>query len=380
MINKDFIKCHLIGKVPNMDYAKILVNLNDSAVKTVVYKHYIKWHSENLLRLAKENPTCFLDPKYHDIYEPATIESMNVVFIKTTKDKEDESNENKQNKTTGSNVSIVETTNVANQSNIDNQSNVANVIIEDDDIDLVEEKKFETDDHVEYDEYPLDNVAFIPKINYKFRISSPYLPHSFELFQIKHPEFFSTVARFHLPIVRSYYDGSNVYITPSCISACMTLLNIDYKYFAGSKDPIEIINKYRMRGFGTILNDREIVRLVEYSNLVPKWKEQYGINIKSNSSVIKILGLLDMKSPFFDVSAKSNRPNEKSNPMYNSNYTSYNINNTYSKTIHLYDVKNSIAAYDTNGEMSNKNTINKYGYVNPVKKWLIEASLDGAYA
>ena len=37
----------------------------------------------------------------------------------------------------------------------------------------------------------------------------------------------------------------------------MTLINIDYKYFAGSKDPIEIINKYRQRGYSLPLNDSE---------------------------------------------------------------------------------------------------------------------------
>ena len=77
-----------------------------------------------------------------------------------------------------------------------------------------------------------------------------------------------------LPIVRSYYDGNTVYITPSCISACMTFLNMDYKYFAGSKDPIEIINKYRSRGFGTILNENEIKRLLEYSSVVPKMESE----------------------------------------------------------------------------------------------------------
>ena len=98
--------------------------------------------------------------------------------------------------------------------------------------------------------------------NVKFKIDSQYLPHSFEIFSIKYKSFFSTVSKFHLPIVRSYYNGNNVYLLPSCISACMTMMNIDYKYFAGSKDQIDIINKYRMRGFGTYLNAKEKMKLI----------------------------------------------------------------------------------------------------------------------
>lgn len=46
-------------------------------------------------------------------------------------------------------------------------------------------------------------------------------------------------------------------------------MNIDYKYVAGSTDPMEIINKNRMRGFGTWLNETEIKDLIKYSLHVP---------------------------------------------------------------------------------------------------------------
>jgi hypothetical protein len=44
---------------------------------------------------------------------------------------------------------------------------------------------------------------------------------------------------------------------PSFITSVMTLINIDYRYFAGSRDPIDIINKYRSRGYSVILNSNE---------------------------------------------------------------------------------------------------------------------------
>jgi len=44
----------------------------------------------------------------------------------------------------------------------------------------------------------------------------------------------------------------------------MTGMNIDYKYFAGIRDPNDILVKYMKRGFGTILNKGEIKQLKEF--------------------------------------------------------------------------------------------------------------------
>src|SRR5690606_3993083 len=52
------------------------------------------------------------------------------------------------------------------------------------------------------------NITFIKfKENLKFSISSKYLKHPFELFYIKNIDFFNCISRFHLPCVRSYYNG-----------------------------------------------------------------------------------------------------------------------------------------------------------------------------
>ena len=80
--------------------------------------------------------------------------------------------------------------------------------------------------------------------NIKFKLISIDLIHPMEIFRVKDKDFFSTVGRFHLPCVRSFYDGNNVYMLPSCITAMLTGYNIDYKYFAGVRDPIDIITKY----------------------------------------------------------------------------------------------------------------------------------------
>jgi len=361
MINKYFIKTYL-QKETGLEYVDILSNVNSSIVRDAIYKHYINWYKEYLKTAIKQNPNKFIDNKYHELYLPVPIENINVVFIKTQKDKEEDRQEEQKK---------IDEQNKSSESTSDSY-----IDIEEDDKEFEQEKQYE-DDIIE--EYGTSNIVFEPKVNFKFRITSSYLPHNFELFQTKYTEFFNTVARFHLPIVRSYFDGDNVYITPSCVSACMTMLNIDYKYFAGSKDPIEIINKYRMRGFGTILNDREIIRLIEYSNLVPKWKQLYSLNIQSNSSVFKILGQLEPSHTIFKPSfvLDKKEPSDEYKKPRNMEYMS--IPNNVSDIISL--IRSMYFTSNVNDviNLTNITTINKYGYVEPVKKWLIDAFYDNNF-
>ena len=138
------------------------------------------------------------------------------------------------------------------------------------------------------------NIAFKVKIN-----ANPYLNRELEIFPVFVNDFFGIVSKFHLNCVRSYFDGEQVYLTPSCISAHKTYMNLDYKYFSGSKDPIEIINKYRMRGFGTFLNKNEIDKLIKYSSNVEFWNNLYNIKLNVRSSIKLSLGALDIDHKLF---------------------------------------------------------------------------------
>ena len=90
--------------------------------------------------------------------------------------------------------------------------------------------------------------AFIKMVDtIKYKISSVHLKHTFEIFRIDFPEFFSTISRFHFPCVRAYYDGTTCWMTTSAVTAYMTLSNIEYKFLSGRQDPISIIHKYRRR-------------------------------------------------------------------------------------------------------------------------------------
>jgi len=120
--------------------------------------------------------------------------------------------------------------------------------------------------------------------NIKYHISSPHLTRKFEVFKIKY-NFMSTVSRFHLPCVRGYYDGNQVYLLPSAISALLTNKCIDYKYFAGVRSPFEIILKYIFRGYSIFFNKREMIKIVEYIKNSDKWKNifKYNENFKINT-------------------------------------------------------------------------------------------------
>jgi hypothetical protein len=57
--------------------------------------------------------------------------------------------------------------------------------------------------------------------------------------------------------LKSIIDVLNTFDDKTVVS-----INIDYKYFAGAKDPIEVLNKYRMRGYSVYLNDKEKVYVI----------------------------------------------------------------------------------------------------------------------
>jgi hypothetical protein len=100
----------------------------------------------------------------------------------------------------------------------------------------------------------------------RFKMSFKGLSKPIEIFQSHKKDFFSVVAKFHLGCVRAYYQDT-VYMLPSCISAMMIGLNMDYKYVHGIKNPIQIIMKYEKRGFGTILNKTEAIGYAAYNEV-----------------------------------------------------------------------------------------------------------------
>ena len=212
-------------------------------------------------------------------------------------------------------------------------------------------------------------------ISFKVKISSNHIQRELELFSIFGEDFFALVSKFHMPCVRSFYDGEDVYLTPSCISAHMTYMNIDYKYFAGSKDPIEIILKYRMRGFGTFLNRKEIDTVINYIMRVPFWNNLYGINPENKDCIKTTLGWLGYKHKLF-------HPRLFNMDLFDHNIPYVNINDGYNnveeieplteKNVRQY-MKNNFGVNQKNfNHIYDIKTISSNGDVEPVHKWVID--------
>ena len=213
-------------------------NLIDPRVKYYLYNLYIKTKTSINADLLKNNKLDFTTSITNDYLNPVSIDELNI-YIRS-----DEFDDNKNDDIT-ENKMIFKTNYFRSQ---DNQ---------------VEESK--------------NKILIKITETYRYKIIplnfNKYFKRPIEIFKTYKEDFFSTVARFHYPCVRAYYQNNNVYILPSCITSMMTGLNIEYKYFSSIRDPIEIINKYITRGFGLIMNKEEINKMKEFNKNVDKFKD-----------------------------------------------------------------------------------------------------------
>lgn len=138
-----------------------------------------------------------------------------------------------------------------------------------------------------------DNMTYILKYKYNYDkfvniqfktiIKSPFLERDIEMFKGFSNKFFDNIHSFHLACVRGYWNGNKVYLLPSCVISHLTFMNIDYYYYFGKYHPVEIINKYRQRGFGTFLNKQEINDYFRILKNNPYWNNLMYINEPNES-------------------------------------------------------------------------------------------------
>ena len=156
---------------------------------------------------------------------------------------------------------------------------------------------------------------------------------------------------------------------PSCVTALMTFINIDYKYFAGIRDPIDIIDKYRMRGFGTILNEQEKTNAVEYNSSVPKWQSIFAVDSKNKASAAAHFGTKKITDNMFKPGKfLRNYPSDAyKNPDLNYVSTMEDYYNYYKMNY----------GYSPNAcDFLKFTSIGPDGNIQPVKKWVLEAAYD----
>ena len=348
IVNESFIRKNIIKNNKEFTYDYVFTHFDDINVKKKFYKFYIKWKINENEKYMKSS--YWKNEKYITFFDIVPVDDIIIIFARTKNDWD--------------------------KYWLDTKTKNNEYTCPEEDLEELEKEHYNTCD-VHTDEIDEniddDNILFSCKENLKFKIVSKYLNHNFEFFKTKYEgSFFSTVSQFHLPCVRGFYNGKDVKLLPSCISAAMTLINIDYKYFAGSKDPIEIINKYRMRGYTTLLNDSERIRLVSYSNKVEKWNNLYGQISKNNSnSINNIFGPKNVNYSLF-------KPRQNNFELYKEikpitlNYNNFEVEETSLEDesyggLNIDKIRNLMNL--TNG----LTTIGIFGYVNVVKQWYFDA-------
>jgi len=203
----------------------------------------------------------------------------------------------------------------------------------------------------------------------KFKLEVEKVKRSIEIFMTNPVDPFNTVARFHLPCVRAYFQGNDIYMLPSFITAMMTGINIDYKYFATvKKNPVEIINKYKMRGFSVILNTNEKKSVFMYNK---NFDEANGMfTVDDDDKYFGPKGLDDKiyKPLVFNKELKlSPDIYKKSNCKYIK--TTQDLKNHYSKQL-KYDIGSGPI------DILAHTTISKNGNISPYKQWVVDAFYD----
>jgi len=72
------------------------------------------------------------------------------------------------------------------------------------------------------------------------------------------------VSKFHLDCVRAWYDGTMVYCFPTFICAANTNMCTDIRWVSNQKDVRDMVMKYYARGFGTYINNKDLISLRTY--------------------------------------------------------------------------------------------------------------------
>ena len=211
-------------------------------------------------------------------------------------------------------------------------------------------------------------IVFKYSESLKFKIGSQKMTRDVEMFMIRDYDPFSTVAKFHLPCVRAYYQNGKFYMLPSFITAMHTGINIDYKYFAGSRDPANICQKYLSRGYGIILNASEKKGIITYSKAVDEYNGMYKAD-----NCTDIFGPKEITHNFFCPGVfKLGMDRE----VYFDHHTRYARNDD-----DIIDIYRTESGYDPRDadcviNVLNLNPVLTTGNISPYKSWVADAFYD----
>ena len=160
----------------------------------------------------------------------------------------------------------------------------------------------------QYDDHLIFKIC--ENVRYKVKISCFDRP--FEIFNVRGDDFFTVVAKFHYSCVRAYYQGTDVYILPECVTAMMTSIVIPFNcYFAGARHPAVIHNKYVGRGFSIVANSSDKKRIHNYNDKTECFPADKCFGVKDIND--------DIYNPFLDKT----RANSQIQPKYISEFADF---------------------------------------------------------
>jgi hypothetical protein len=202
----------------------------------------------------------------------------------------------------------------------------------------------------------------------KFKINATKMVRDVEMFKINDYDSFNTVARFHLPCVRAYYQNGKFYMLPSFITAMHTGINIDYKYFAGSRDPANICQKYISRGYGIVLNASEKKGILTYSKAVDEYNGMYKVRDAS-----EIFGPKTLTHNYFCPGVFKLGLDRESYVDHGTRFA-----NSDADVIQAYETESGYTpgSPDCVINMFNMSPVTKTGDVSPYKAWVADAFYD----
>jgi hypothetical protein len=183
--------------------------------------------------------------------------------------------------------------------------------------------------------------------SFKYEIYGPGLMRPIDLFRIPYgPD--KMTKKFHVPIVRTWYDGRNnqygeslksisnddtidqfwitkleddidddynlsgekstdsatesmyekgIHSYRSCLCAALSGVNDSYKWFSCNKVPVDVVLKYAQRGISTELNKKEIHALIAFMKLSDRWAPFI------NSPQFDVCGSMSINHIFFHPDA-----------------------------------------------------------------------------
>jgi hypothetical protein len=197
----------------------------------------------------------------------------------------------------------------------------------------------------------------------KYKLQSEKTKRTIEIFKIDPIDPFSTTARFHFPCVRVYLQGDKFYMLPSFITSMMTMINQDYKYFAGSHNPCVIFNKYDGRGYSLIANPNEKKAIL-----------LYNMNIDETNGMFKVENAQQQFGPK-DLNNKIYKPGVYLLGLPEQIYKK--SNHVYIKSVgelkDLYKRKHGINLDECPIDMINYTTIGKNGNITPYRSWIAQS-------